>query len=306
MSTTQAVPNRPVPSTATTLPTMAPAPTVTTILSPTVKSSPISIVAAENFYGDVATQIGGDRVRVVSILKDPNVDPHEYESSVDDAKAIGSAQIVIKNGLGYDAFVDKLLSASPRPNRIVIEVSQLTGHTDGDNPHLWYDPSTMPKVAQKIAQTLSEIDPSDSAYFAGRLQRFDASEKAVDDQVAAMKTKYRGTKVLPTEPVFDYMAEAIGLDIIDKEGDFQRAVEEGNDPPASAVATFRQEITSHTIKVLIYNRQTITPITTQMQNLAKQNQVPIVAVSETEPDGITYQQWMLDQLKTLQQALSGQ
>ena len=269
----------------------------------TTKSGPISIVAAENFYGDIATQIGGNRVTVVSILKDPNVDPHEYESSVDDAKAIGNAQIVIKNGVGYDAFIDKLLAASPRPNRIVIDVSQLTGHKDGDNPHLWYDPSTMPKVAQELTQTLSRLDPADSAYFAGRLQSFNASEKTVDDQVAAMKTRYHGVKVLPTEPVFNYMAEALGLDVVDKEGDFQRAVEAGNDPPAQAVAAFRQQITSHTIKALIYNSQAVTPMTTQMQDLARQSHVPIVAVSETEPAGVTYQQWMLNQLKTLQQAL---
>jgi len=269
----------------------------------TTRSAPISIVAAENFYGDVATQIGGNRVTVVSILKDPNVDPHEYESNVDDAKAIGSAQIVIKNGLGYDAFIDKLLAASPRPNRIVIDVGQLTGHQEGDNPHVWYQLATMPKVAQKLSQTLSQLDPADAAYFNGRLQSFDASEKAVADQVAAMKAKERGMKVLPTEPVFNYMAEEIGLDVVDKEGDFQRAVENGNDPPALAVATFRQQITSHAIKALIYNSQAVTPMTSQMQDLARQNHVPVVAVSETEPEGVTYQQWMLSQLRVLQQAL---
>lgn len=263
----------------------------------------VRIVAAENFYGDVATQIGGDRVSVVSILKDPNVDPHEYESNVDDAKAVADAGVVIKNGLGYDAFVDRLLAASPRPQRVVIDVSQLTGHPDGDNPHLWYDPTTMPKVAQTLSETLTRLDPTDQAYFAQRLQVFNRSEKAVIDQVAAMKAKDTGTKVLATEPVFDYMADALGLSVVDKEGAFQKAVEEGNDPPASTVAQFRAEIASHGIQVLIYNSQAVTPITNQMLGEAKRNRVPVVPISETEPAGKTYQQWMLDQLKTLQQEI---
>ena len=269
------------------------------------RSGTIQIVAAENFYGDLATQIGGDRVTVVSILKDPSVDPHEYESNVDDAKAVANARIVIKNGAGYDAFVDKLLSASPRPQRVVIDVSQLTGHQSGDNPHFWYEPTTMPKVAQKLLDLLTQLDPADKDYFSQRLQTFNTSEKAVDDRIAALKGRYAGTKVLPTEPVFDYMAEALGLSIVDREGAFQRAVEEGNDPPASAVAEFRRQIASHTIKAVIYNSQAVTPITTQMQDYAKQNGVPVIPVSETEPTGKTYQQWMLDQLTGLQKALGG-
>jgi len=161
----------------------------------------------------------------------------------------------------------------------------------------------MPKVAQKLSATFTLLDPADKDYFAQRLRAFDASEKALDDQIAAMKAKDAGTAVLPTEPVFDYLAEALGLTIVDQEGAFQKAVEEGNDPPASAVAEFRQQIASHMIKAFIYNSQTVTPITTQLEDDAKQNGVPIVPVSETEPEGKTYQQWMLDQLETFQQAL---
>ncbi|MGH2460193.1 MAG: metal ABC transporter solute-binding protein, Zn/Mn family [Chloroflexota bacterium] len=265
----------------------------------------IQIVAAENFYGDLATQLGGDRVHVVSILKDPSVDPHEYESSVDDAKAVADARIVIKNGAGYDAFVDRLLAASPRSQRVVIDVSQLTGHRSGDNPHVWYDPPTMPKVAGRLTDELTRLDPADKDYFAQRLKAFNTSEQAVDERIATLKSRYAGTNVLPTEPVFDYMAEALGLTIVDRDGAFQKAVEEGNDPPASAVGAFRRQIASRTIKALIYNRQAVTPITTQMLDYARQNGVPIVAVSETEPTGKTYQQWMLDQLGELQKALEG-
>lgn len=263
----------------------------------------VRVVAAENFYGDLATQIGGDRVHVVAILSDPNADPHEYESNAADAKAIANAQIVIKNGLGYDAFIDHLMSASPRPNRVVLDAGEITGHRQGDNPHVWYDPKTMPEVARRLADALAQIDPAHRDYFAARLQAFDSKEKAVDDKISAMRSKYQGTRVLMTEPVFDYMATALGLAIVDQQGAFQRAVEEGNDPAAAAVAQFRNELASHVVRVLIYNDQTVTPITTQMQDVAKQNGVPVVPVSETEPAGKTYQEWMLSELSTLQQAL---
>ncbi|HLZ08479.1 MAG TPA: zinc ABC transporter substrate-binding protein, partial [Chloroflexota bacterium] len=154
-------------------------------------AQPIRVVAAENFYGDVASQIGGDRVTVVAILSDPSTDPHEYETNADDAKAVANAQVLVKNSLGYDAFVDHLTSASPRPDRITVDVSQLTGRAEGDNPHQWYDPTTMPRVAQRLAAVFTQVDPTDRAYFAERLQTFTAREKSVDDAVAALQAKYK-------------------------------------------------------------------------------------------------------------------
>ncbi len=263
----------------------------------------ILVVAAENFYGDVASQIGGQHVKVTSILSDPSIDPHLYESNVDNAKAIANARLVIKNGVGYDAFMDKLLAASPQQGRLVVDAPKLTGAADDANPHLWYDPKTMPLVAQAIADDLGQLDPADRADFDAAVHSFDASLKPLQDQIAAIRAKHAGAKVLPTEPVFDYMAEALGLDVVDKEGTFQRAVEAGNDPPAAAVAQFRQQLTSRALKALIYNSQAVTPITTQMQSLAEQNNVPVVGVSETEPPGKTYQQWQTEQLQALQAAL---
>lgn len=265
---------------------------------------PIAVVAAENFYGDVVSQIGGARVNVTSILSDPSVDPHLYESSVDNAKAVGAASLVVKNGAGYDAFMDKLLSSSPRQDRVVVDVAQLMGTPNDANPHVWYDPGTMPKFAQSVADRLSQLDPSGKPDFDAGLQKFNGSLKPVQDRVASFKPKHAGGKVLPTEPVFDYMATALGLEIVDKDGAFQKAVEDGNDPPAEAVARFRQQLASRTVNALISNSQANTPITTQMQAFAKQNNVPVVGISETEPPGKTYQQWMLDQLDELDKALS--
>lgn len=265
---------------------------------------PIAVVAAENFYGDVVTQVGGSHVKVTSILSDPSVDPHLYESNVDNAKAVGAAGLVIKNGAGYDAFMDKLLSASPRQDRVVIDVAQLMGTPNDANPHVWYDPRTMPKFAQSLRDRLTQLDPSFKPDFDAGLEKFNNSLEPLQDRLVSMKAQRASARVLPTEPVFDYMATALGLEIVDRDGAFQKAVEEGNDPPAEAVARFRQQLASRTIKALIYNSQANTPITTQMQAIAKQNNVAIVGISETEPPGKTYQQWMLGQLDELDRALS--
>ncbi|HLG71398.1 MAG TPA: zinc ABC transporter substrate-binding protein [Chloroflexota bacterium] len=265
----------------------------------------ITIVAAENFYGDLASQIGGSHVKVTSILSDPSVDPHLYEASVDNAKAVAGARLVIKNGAGYDGFMDKLLAASPSQRRTVIDVSQLTGTPVGANPHLWYAPATMPKVAQSIASALSAIDPASRPEYEGGLQKFQTSLKPLQDEIATLKARFSGTKVLATEPVFDYMAEALGFDVVDKDGPFQKAVEDGTDPPASAVAEFSRQITSHAIRLVVYNAQAVSPMTTQMQNTAKQNGVPVVGVTETEPPSKSYQQWQLDQLQEVAKALGG-
>ncbi|MDO8671662.1 MAG: zinc ABC transporter substrate-binding protein [Dehalococcoidia bacterium] len=266
----------------------------------------IGIVAAENFYGNIAEQIGGDRVMVTSLLSDPNADPHAYESNAADAKAVATARIIIKNGLGYDAFIDKLAGASPRPNRTVISVGDLTGHKEGDNPHIWYDPTTMSKLAETLASSLAQVDPAGADYYSGRLQAFGSSMKIVNDQIAAIKAQYQAVRIIATEPVFDYMAGVLALDLVGKGGAFQRAVADGNDPPAAAVADFRQQLSSGGVKVLIYNSQAVTPMSVQMQDYARQRNIPVMAVTETEPAGQSYQQWMLDQLKKLQSLLSGQ
>src|SRR5581483_3088685 len=155
----------------------------------------ILVVAAENFYGDVASQIGGQHVKVTSILSDPSIDPHLYESNVDNAKAIANARLVIKNGVGYDAFMDKLLAASPQQGRLVVDAPKLTGAADDANPHLWYDPKTMPLVAQAIADDLGQLDPADRADFDAAVHSFDASLKPLQDQIAAIRAKHAGVRL---------------------------------------------------------------------------------------------------------------
>ncbi len=270
--------------------------------APAAPPSRIVVVAAENFYGDIVGQIAGDHVALTSILSDPNADPHEYESSARNAAAVANARLVIQNGLGYDTFIDHLIKASPNPHRTLIIVVHLTGHRNGDNPHLWYDPSTMPKVAQAVVDFLVQIDPGSATSYRDRHRLFQRSLGPLTQKIASLKARRAGTPVAATEPVFNYMAEAIGLNVVTPMA-FQKAIEEGQDPPAAAIAQMEDQLRKHQVKALLYNTQTISPITTRVQQLARQVGLPVVGVSETEPPGKSYQQWMLGQLDALDGAL---
>jgi zinc/manganese transport system substrate-binding protein len=267
------------------------------------EAAPLRIVAAENFYGDVATQLGGPEVTVVSILNDPEQDPHLFEVSASAARAVAEAAIVVVNGAGYDPWMEKLLAASPVAGRETIEVAQLLHKAPGENPHLSYDPRTMPVFADALVAALARHDPAHQPLYEARRARFEAALKPLDDKIASLKQRYAGTHVTATEPVFGYMAAAIGL-AMRNEG-FQRAVMNDTEPGAAEIAAFQTDLRGHAVKVLIYNRQTSEGLTREMQALAKQSGVPVVGVSETEPAGTTYQAWMLSELDQLDTALSG-
>jgi zinc/manganese transport system substrate-binding protein len=266
----------------------------------------VKVLGVENFYADIASQVGGSRVQVSTVLSDPSVDPHLYESNVDDAKLVASADIVIKNSVGYDPFIDKLLAASPRPNRTLIDVGALTKHVDGDNPHLWYDTfNTMPLLVPALVQALTQKDPGGGAAYQAGGQAFLDSLQPIQAVCSTIKQKYAGTPVLGTEPVWNYQAAACGVKMLDAEGDFQKATQDANDPPAFAVAKFRNQLNSGAAKFLMFNNQAVTPMSQQMQGLAQANNIPVVGMSETMPPGMNYQQWMTSQLQAALQALGG-
>jgi zinc/manganese transport system substrate-binding protein len=262
----------------------------------------VKVVAAENFYGDITKQLGGNHVQVDSILSDPNADPHEYESSVQDAEAVSNADIVIENGFDYDTWMDKLLSASPNSNRVVLVMQKLAPHPLPDNPHMWYGVDNVQALAGDIVNALKQKDPNDSAYFESNLQTFDNSLQPIRQKIADIKSKFNGTPVGLTETIYLYQTEPEGLDVLTPFA-FEKAIAEGNDPSADDVAKANDQITNKEVKVLIYNEQTITPITTNMQNEAKNLNIPIIPVWETMPTGKHYQSWMMGQLVDLENAL---
>jgi len=266
-------------------------------------STAISVVAAENFYGNIIKQLGGSHVSVTSILSDPNVDPHEYESNVQDGIAIQKAQFVIENGLGYDDWMDKLLSASPNPNRIVLVAGNIADHKLPDNPHVWYGFDNTATTAQSITDALKKLDGADASTFDSNLAAFKQSLVSLQGKISEIKMKYNGTPVALTETIYLYQSIPEGLNVLTP-FEFEKAIAEGNDPPADTVITTNDQITKKQVKILIYNVQTVTPITTNLQNEARSLSIPVVPVSETMPPNKTYQSWMMDQLNNLEQALA--
>jgi zinc/manganese transport system substrate-binding protein len=263
----------------------------------------IKIVAAEDFYGDIAQQLGGDKVSVTSILSDPNVDPHEYESDVQDGIAITNANIVIENGLEYDTWMDKLIAASPNVNRILLTAGTLAPDPLPENPHVWYGIDNISAIAGAITDALIKTDPADAAFFQNNLTIFNDSLAPITAKMNEIKAQYAGTPVGLTETIYLYQTEPMGLNVLTPFS-FEKAIAEGNDPSAQDVNTTDQQITGKKIKVLIYNSQTVTPITTNLQNAAQANGIPVVPVSETMPPNDTYQTWMMDELNALEAALA--
>ena len=264
----------------------------------------VTVVAAENFYGDLAKQVGGKAVNVTSILSNPDQDPHLFEADPSTARALKSAKVVVRNGVDYDPWMEKLLAADPSSDRSEIVAADLMGRKAGDNPHLWYDPKTMQAVAGAMAEQFAVADPAGKAQFKKNADDFDASLKPLDAKIASMKAKYAGVPVTASEPVFGLMAELIGLDVHNKA--FQMAVMNSTEPSPSDVAAFEDDLKNHKVKVMIYNAQADDQAVKRLVALAKESKIPIVGVSETEPAGKTYQAWMLGQLDALDKALSGQ
>ncbi|AKM43271.1 MULTISPECIES: zinc ABC transporter substrate-binding protein [Burkholderia] len=266
------------------------------------QAATVNVVAAENFYGDVASQIGGSHVAVTSILSNPDQDPHLFEASPKTARALQHAQVVIYNGANYDPWMSKLLGASKQAKRATIVVADLVGKKAGDNPHLWYDPATMPAAARAIAAELGRADPANKAEYDANLQKFVASLKPVDDKVAALRAQYKGVPVTATEPVFGYMSDAIGLDMRNQR--FQLATMNDTEASAQDVAAFENDLRKKQVRVLIYNSQAEEPMTKRMLKIARDGAVPTVSVTETQPAGKTFQQWMAGQLDALSAALA--
>lgn len=262
----------------------------------------LAVVAAENFYGDVAHQVGGDRVAVTSILNNPDQDPHLFETTAAVARDLADAQIVIFNGADYDPWMEKLLSASPRPKRISIVAAALVDKKAGDNPHLWYDPTTMPAVAKALATTLSGADPAHASDYATRLKIFLASLEAIDQKIAQLHGKYSGAPVTATEPVFGYMAQALGLAM--RNESFQRATMNDTEPSAKDIAAFENDLTGRKVRLVLYNKQVTGQLTQRLLEVAHKARVPVVGVTETEPANTSYQDWMLGQLDAVEKALA--
>ena len=268
--------------------------------------SKIQVVAAENFWGSLVSQLGGTHVQVLSIVTDPNADPHEYESNTADAQALTNANYVIINGAGYDDWAKKIIGASNNPNQKVLNVADLLGKKAGDNPHFWYSPVYVNQTVAKMYSDLTSIDPTNAAYYKQQYVNLNASLGQYNARIGEIKLKFAGTRVAATEDIFVYLANATGLDLVSPP-EFTEAVAEGNDPPAQSVVQFQQQLQGQggNVTVLVYNEQTVTPLTENIKALAAQQGIPIVGVTETiQPSDVLFQDWMNSELISLQNALN--
>jgi zinc/manganese transport system substrate-binding protein len=273
------------------------------VLAHPAYASPVNVVAAENFYGDVARQIGGANIAVTSILSNPDDDPHLFEASPATAKALVGAKIVIVNGGDYDPWMEKLLAANKAPGRREILVATLAHKKPGDNPHLWYNPATVRAVANALTVDLGIVDPAHRSDYQTAGTAFAATLDPLDAKIADMRKKYAGSPVTASEPVFGYMAELLGLKVHNEK--FALAIMNNAEPSASDVAAFENDLKGHKVKVMLYNAQASEPAVQRLVQIAKDEKMPVVGVSETEPADTSYQQWMTRQLDALDKALSG-
>ena len=263
----------------------------------------IRIVAAENFYGDIAAQLAGPRARVTSILENPSSDPHLFEPDIATARAVADADLVVYNGLSYDVWMTRLLGSERAPKRRVVEAASVPGRTArGSNPHLWYDIQTMQALARAMVASLAQIDPAHRAWYEQRLDQFLASLRPITAEIEQLRGRYAGVPVAATEPIADYLTAAIGLSM--REQAFQLAEMNDTEPSARDTAAFEQALRDRTLRVLIYNPQVTGSAVERLLRIARAAGVPIVGMTETEPNGADYQRWMLAQLRALDHALS--
>jgi zinc/manganese transport system substrate-binding protein len=265
----------------------------------------IVAIGAENQYTSVISQVGGKYVAASSIMSNPNTDPHTFEASAEVASIVSSAGLVVQNGLGYDSFMSKIEAATPNASRKVIVAQTVLGLPNNTpNPHLWYDPKTMPAVAKSIAAALTKLQPSHASYFAANLARFTTSMSKWTDALAAFKAAHPATTVATTEPVADYMLEAAGAKNLTP-WTLQAAIMNDTDPAPQDVAVQDSLFKNKSVKVFLYNQQVTDAITNTYLTLARANHVPVVAVYETMPtDGYTYQSWMEAELNALTMAVT--
>jgi zinc/manganese transport system substrate-binding protein len=273
--------------------------------SPGASSGKLEMVAAENFWGSIARQIGGEHATVTSIITNPDTDPHSYEPTPGDARLMALSSYVIENGAGYDPWVAKLFSANPSSGRTLLDIAGLNGVAKGRNPHMWYSPAYVVKVADRIASDLGKRDAGNAGYFDQQRRQFESvGLKQYNDLRASIRSRYNRVPVAATESIFVYLAQDLQLDLITPV-DFLKAISEGTDPTAQDKLTFDRQISGRQFKVLVVNSQNSTPDVDALKQKAQAQGIPIVLITETlAPVSATFQDWQVSQLEALQSALA--
>jgi zinc/manganese transport system substrate-binding protein len=264
----------------------------------------LQVVAAENFWGSIASQLGGERVQVTSIVHSPSADPHDYEPTAADARTMAGAKLAIVNGIGYDPWAGKLIGASPSKGRIVLTIGDLVGIKTGGNPHRWYSPPNVQQVISAIVADYKQLDPAGAPYYERRRATFESTGLgAYKAEIALIKRRYGGVRVGASESIFAPLAQALGLNLITP-GSFLTAISEGAEPTAADKTTIERQIAGKQIKVWVFNSQNSTPDVQRLTDKARKAGIPVSTITETlVPASASFQQWQVTQLRALASAL---
>ena len=264
----------------------------------------LQVVAAENFWGSIASQLGGSRVHVTSVITSPATDPHDYEPTAADARTIAGARMVIVNGIGYDPWAQKLIASNPVSGRIVLNVGALVGIERGGNPHRWYSPADVQRVIGAIADDYSKLDPKDAAYFLARKAGFETKGLARYKRlIATVNLRFHGVPVGASESIFAPLARALGLKLLTPSS-FLKAISEGAEPTASDITTIDRQIADRQIVVWVFNSQNSTPDVQRITDAARAQGIPVTTITETmTPATARFQDWQSRQLEALMRTL---
>jgi zinc/manganese transport system substrate-binding protein len=266
---------------------------------------PLEVVAAENFWGSIAAQLGGSKVHVTSVIASPATDPHDYEPTAADGRLLAGARMAIVNGIGYDPWAGKLLSSNPVNGRIVLTVGDLVGIPAGGNPHQWYSPPNVQRVIGAIAGDYAKLDPKDGAYFRAQKARFETRGLArYKGLIATINRRYHGVPVGASESIFAPLAQALGLKLLTP-GSFLKAISEGAEPTASDITAIDRQIADRQIEVWVFNSQNSTPDVQRITDAARARGIPVATITETmTPASARFQDWQSHQLEGLMHALA--
>ena len=274
----------------------------------------LQVVASTNVYGQIAEEIGGDLVDVTSIVASAAQDPHSFEATAKDQLTVSNADLIIENGGGYDAFIEALVdsSGSEAPVITAVEFSAAwpgvdagsgTDYVEGFNEHVWYDPTAVGALAQGIADELAALQPDDAETFQANAAAYVAQIAGLESALAEIDASHAGQKVFVTEPVPVYLVIAAGLENATPAA-FSQAVEEGQDVPPATLLESLTLLRDGGIGVVITNAQTGGAETTQIVDEAQGLGIPVIAFSETLPEGQTYISWMQANIEALAAALA--
>ncbi|MQS75980.1 metal ABC transporter solute-binding protein [Companilactobacillus halodurans] len=265
-------------------------------------SQKLNIITTTDFYGEAAKKVVGNKGTVTSLINNPAIDPHDYEPTTDTAKKVSKADITVANGLGYDSWMNKL---NKKSDDSFIKIGEDVMHKKtGDNPHIWYNPQTMPKYTRLLAKKLAKKDPKNKQYYEKNAQKYINSLKPVQNELTKLKQlseKLPNKNVYVSEPVFDYSISALGFKVTNKS--FEKAVENGTDPTPSEIKKMHQGIKDKKIAFFVLNSQTDSKLVNNLVKMAKKNNIPVLKVTETLPKDKTYQEWMLSQYQQLSKIL---